>query len=99
MFLITCPFCGEREETEFSYGHEAHIARPENPENLSDAEWADYLFMRKNTKGVHLERWVHTAGCRRWFNAAPIAHQRLRGHGSRSMPMRWHCWRPAFYAI
>ncbi len=74
MFLITCPFCGEREETEFSYGHEAHIARPENPEKLSDAEWADYLFMRKNTKGVHLERWVHTAGCRRWFNAARNTH-------------------------
>lgn len=74
MFLITCPFCGEREESEFSYGHEAHIKRPEDPESLSDAEWADYLFMRKNTKGPHLERWVHTAGCRRWFNVARNTH-------------------------
>ena len=74
MFIIECPFCGEREETEFSYGHEAHIKRPENPEKLSDPEWADYLFMRKNPKGPHLERWVHTAGCRRWFNVARNTH-------------------------
>ena len=72
MFLLTCPFCGEREESEFSYGHEAHIKRPE--EQCSDAEWADYLFMRKNPKGPHLERWVHTAGCRRWFNVARNTH-------------------------
>jgi heterotetrameric sarcosine oxidase delta subunit len=26
--------------------------------------------MRSNTKGVYLERWVHTHGCRRWFNVA-----------------------------
>ncbi len=42
--------------------------RPENPDQLSDAEWADYLFMRKNTRGLFREQWVHTYGCRRWFN-------------------------------
>ena len=68
MLLISCPWCGERDESEFSYGGEAHIARPENPDALSDAEWADYLFMRKNPKGRHMERWVHAHGCRRWFN-------------------------------
>ena len=26
--------------------------------------------MRKNPKGPHLERWMHGAGCRRWFNVA-----------------------------
>ncbi len=26
--------------------------------------------MRKNTRGVFLERWVHRHGCRRWFNVA-----------------------------
>jgi len=68
MFLIPCPYCGQRDEHEFSYGHEAHIERPKNPESLNDEEWADYLFMRKNPKGIHLERWVHSKGCRRWFN-------------------------------
>ena len=46
MLLIPCPWCGPRDECEFVYGGEAHIKRPENPDALSDAEWADYLFMR-----------------------------------------------------
>ncbi len=70
MLLIPCPYCGPRSEEEFSYGHEAHIARPAEPDKLSDQEWAEYVFMRSNTKGVFLERWVHTHGCRRWFNVA-----------------------------
>ena len=68
MLLIECPWCGPREESEFHCGGEAHIARPLHPAGLSDPEWADYLFMRTNPKGRHLERWVHEAGCRRWFN-------------------------------
>lgn len=67
MFLIDCPWCGERAETEFSYGGEAGIARPVNPEKLSDEEWADYLFMRTNPRGAHEELWNHAQGCRRWF--------------------------------
>ena len=70
MLLIPCPYCGDRDETEFSYGGEAHIVRPKEPEALSDAEWADYVFMRPNSKGILLERWVHAHGCRRWFNVA-----------------------------
>ena len=70
MLLIPCPWCGPRDESEFGCGGEAHIARPTATDRLSDAEWADYLFMRKNPKGVHLERWVHRLGCRRWFNLA-----------------------------
>ena len=69
MLQIQCPYCGLRDESEFSYGGEAHIARPLDPYALTDTQWSDYLFNRKNPKGVHLERWVHTAGCRRWFNA------------------------------
>lgn len=69
MFLIECPYCGVRDESEFSYGGEAHIARPLDPDALSEQEWGDYLFFRTNPKGDHKERWVHTAGCRRWFNA------------------------------
>lgn len=68
MLLIKCPWCGERDEHEFSYGGEAHIARPKEPQKLSDEQWADYLFMRNNPKGLFLERWIHTHGCRRWFN-------------------------------
>ena len=67
MLLIPCPWCGPRDETEFGYGGEAHRTRPADPAALSDAEWADFLFMRRNPKGAHAERWVHRDGCRRWF--------------------------------
>ena len=70
MLLITCPHCGPREESEFSCGGEAHIARPLAENSLTDAEFADYLFLRDNPKGMFLERWRHAAGCRRWFNMA-----------------------------
>ena len=70
MLLIPCPYCGPRSEEEFSYGNEAHIPRPKQPDKLNDAEWAEYVFMRSNTKGVFLERWMHAQGCRRWFNVA-----------------------------
>ncbi len=69
MLLIRCPWCGERDESEFSYGGEAGIVRPPDPFALSDAEWADYLFMRSNTRGAYRELWHHAAGCRRWFAA------------------------------
>jgi sarcosine oxidase subunit delta len=26
------------------------------------------MFYRKNTKGIHHERWLHQFGCRQWFN-------------------------------
>ncbi len=70
MLLIPCPYCGPRAEIEFSYGAEAHIERPKDPAALSDEEWAQYLFMKDNTKGVLRERWVHAHGCGRWFNLA-----------------------------
>ena len=69
MLLINCPWCGERAETEFSYGGEAGIARPLDTAALDDRQWGDYLFMRRNPKGWHQEQWFHAAGCRRWFNA------------------------------
>jgi sarcosine oxidase subunit delta len=70
MLLIPCPWCGERDEAEFHCGGQSHIARPTEPERISDPEWADYLYMRDNTKGLFYERWVHSSGCRRWFNLA-----------------------------
>lgn len=67
MLLIECPWCGQRAETEFSYGGEAGICRPPDPFALNDDQWADYLFMRGNPRGAHRERWNHSQGCRRWF--------------------------------
>ena len=69
MLLITCPYCGPRPEIEFAYGGQAHIARPERPVELDAQDWAEFLYMRTNPKGVHAERWRHTHGCARFFNA------------------------------
>lgn len=68
MLLIPCPHCGPRNETEFYYGGQADVAYPVDPDALSDAEWGAYLFMRSNPRGRWRERWVHSAGCRRWFD-------------------------------
>ena len=67
MLLIECPWCGHRDESEFSYAGEAHIARSLETDKLSDEAWADYLFMRSNPRGAHKELWNHSQGCRRWF--------------------------------
>ena len=70
MFIIKCPYCGKRDHSEFNYGGEAHITRPKQPTELSDGQWAEFLFMRKNIKGLQYERWNHSFGCRKWFNVA-----------------------------
>ena len=69
MLLIECPFCGERPEPEFVYGGQAHVVRPRVPGEVSAEEWAHYLYLRDNSRGVHAERWRHTHGCARFFNA------------------------------
>jgi heterotetrameric sarcosine oxidase delta subunit len=68
MLSIPCPWCGPRDEIEYRYGGPAGIAVPADPDALSDEEWGAFLFLRVNPKGSFHERWVHTAGCRRWFN-------------------------------
>lgn len=79
MLLIPCPFCGPRGEAEFSYGGPSHLIRPETPDAISDAVWSTYLHTRRNPKGLALERWRHTYGCRQWFNVArdTVSHEIL----------------------
>ena len=69
MFLIYCPYCEEqRAEEEFHASGEAHISRPLDPDSCTDKEWGQYLFFRKNPRGIHHELWQHTTGCRKYFN-------------------------------
>lgn len=68
MFLITCPYCGERDQSEFAHAGEAHIARPTETDEMSDEDWSQFVFIRSNPKGVFAERWWHASGCRRFFN-------------------------------
>ena len=69
MLLLTCPHCGvAAEETEFAAGGEAHLKR-QGP-GSDDADFAAYLFDRRNPRGVHFERWRHAYGCGKWFHVA-----------------------------
>lgn len=66
MQLFPCPFCGPRDETEFHFGAEAGKTRPEPAGDVSPERWAEYLYMKKNPKGVTSEVWMHTT-CGEFF--------------------------------
>ena len=75
MLRITCPWCGPREELEYRYGGEGMPI----PHDADDREWARVLYFRNNPAGVHIERWIHAAGCRQWFviHRSTLTHQIL----------------------
>ncbi|MBY0437950.1 MAG: sarcosine oxidase subunit delta [Burkholderiales bacterium] len=67
MLLIACPYCGPRDQVEYSYGGDANVRRPADPSASTDAEWSAYLNERGNPAGEHDELWQHAMGCRRWI--------------------------------
>ena len=62
MLRIPCPWCGERDETEFRYRGDATRARPAG--EADTAAFAAYVYERDNPLGWHAEWWLHVAGCR-----------------------------------
>ncbi|WP_226780641.1 sarcosine oxidase subunit delta [Oceaniglobus trochenteri] len=69
MLTLTCPCCNIAcDETELHPGGQAHVSRA-GPDSGDDA-FEQYLFLRKNPRGVHFERWRHAMGCGKWFHAA-----------------------------
>lgn len=74
MMLIPCPHCGPRPETEFVYGGDASVKRPDP--GASDAAWTDYIYVRDNPKGAHRELWLHASGCHAWLTVErdTVAH-------------------------
>ncbi|MCH7880395.1 MAG: sarcosine oxidase subunit delta [Proteobacteria bacterium] len=65
MLRIECPWCGVRNEDEFSYGGDASLQRPADEDSLD--EWYDYVYTRSNPAGKHREHWQHVNGCRAWI--------------------------------
>jgi heterotetrameric sarcosine oxidase delta subunit len=63
MLRIACPFCGERDETEFRYRGDASRVRPAADAGLP--AFTAYVYERDNVLGWHLEWWLHVGGCRR----------------------------------
>ncbi len=70
MLEIKCPYCGKRSQNEFSYGGDANLKRPELGKEISDKEWDEFVYLRSNPIGKHLELWQHVAGCRQWFKVS-----------------------------
>lgn len=65
MIRIKCPFCGERDHSEFTYGGDASIVYPAL--DASPEEWYDAVFLRENIRGMQSETWHHVNGCRMWL--------------------------------
>ncbi|MEQ9490329.1 MAG: sarcosine oxidase subunit delta [Alphaproteobacteria bacterium] len=67
MFLIKCPWCGDRDMVEFTYGGDATKKHPEDMAAASLDEWNAYVYERDNPCGPHWEYWHHVNGCRQWL--------------------------------
>ncbi|MGB5706067.1 MAG: sarcosine oxidase subunit delta [Arenicellales bacterium] len=65
MIRIKCPFCGERDHSEFTYGGDASIVYPAL--DAPAEEWHEAVFMRENIRGMQTETWHHVNGCRMWL--------------------------------
>ncbi len=65
MIRIKCPFCGERDHSEFTYGGDATIVYPELDASID--EWHEAIYMRENVCGMQSETWHHANGCRMWL--------------------------------
>jgi methylglutamate dehydrogenase subunit B len=68
--LISCPYCGLRDLSEFAVNGEA-VIRPRVEGELDGAEsraaFVDAVYLRDNPAGAHREYWFHAAGCQSWL--------------------------------
>jgi sarcosine oxidase subunit delta len=65
-YVLTCPNCGPREVTDFSFGGEVNPRPRTTP---SPRELGSYNYFRDNVAGVQREWWFHRSGCGEWFLA------------------------------
>jgi heterotetrameric sarcosine oxidase delta subunit len=65
-YVLTCPNCGPREVTDFSFGGELNPRPRDTP---SPRELGAYNYFRDNVAGVQREWWFHRSGCGEWFLA------------------------------
>lgn len=62
--IITCPYCGPRDLSEFAYQGDGNRKRPD-PASTNQNAWNAYVYDRLNPAGDHNELWQHAGGCRR----------------------------------
>ena len=64
---IRCPFCGERDLSEFAYLGDANSRRPQPDRPDAQARFVEAVYLRDNPAGLHEELWYHVFGCRSWL--------------------------------
>jgi len=86
MLRIPCPWCGERDETEFRYRGAAHPVRPDAADDLE--AFTAYVYERANPRGWHLEWWLHTGGCRQLLKVVrhTVTHEIAAVTGAQEHP-------------
>ena len=77
---IRCPYCGERDLSEFTYLGDADPKRPGAAGEAAEAFY-EYVYLRENPAGVLSEYWYHGAGCRSWLKV----ERDTRNHDIRSV--------------
>ncbi|MEM7536244.1 MAG: sarcosine oxidase subunit delta [Chloroflexota bacterium] len=86
MMQLTCPHCGQRNQSEFRFGGE-YNPRPPKPMQTTDEAWADYIYMRENKLGTQKEWWYHRSGCGTWFLA--------ERHTKTNVVAKTYLWEPS----
>ena len=88
MLLIDCPWCGPRDETEFHYGGQAHVAYPADPHGAQPTRSGPTTCSSacQPEGGDSPSAGAIPAGCRRWFNAVrdTVTHEFSPSTGSAS---------------
>ena len=79
---ISCPYCGERGLEEFTYRGDASLIRPEAQDTSQEERWINYVYLRTNRAGPHLEYWYHGA-CHSWL----IVQRDVRTHEIRDVKL------------
>jgi sarcosine oxidase subunit delta len=64
---VRCPFCGERDSSEFVFAGDASVRRPDPGAPDAAARFFDAVYLRDNPAGRYAELWYHGSGCRSWL--------------------------------
>ena len=67
MLLIPCPWCGPRDESEFTCHGDATRTMPPLDGSTGVETWHAFVHLRDNPEGRHRELWHHGFGCERWL--------------------------------
>jgi sarcosine oxidase subunit delta len=94
--LITCPYCGPRDVSEYSYQGDGNRTPPDLA-STDQAAWNEYVYDRLNPAGEHHEIWQHSGGCRAHLRVtrdtlthaiAEVSFAREAGHRKSERPRK-----------